>query len=67
ESDIFLDQRFLDRSHAADIAPASIKGASGTLSRQQMIDDLKTVSKALGDKKFLVDRVVQALEAEELA
>ncbi|MCI80901.1 hypothetical protein A2U01_0102173, partial [Trifolium medium] len=29
--------------------------------------DLKTVSKALGDKKFLVDRVVQALEAEELA
>ncbi|MCI91881.1 hypothetical protein A2U01_0113176, partial [Trifolium medium] len=40
---------------------------SGTLSRQQMIADLKTVSKALGDKKFLFDRVVQALEAEELA
>ncbi|MCI61117.1 hypothetical protein A2U01_0082373, partial [Trifolium medium] len=28
---------------------------------------LKTVSKALDDKKFLVDRVIQALEAEELA
>ncbi|MCI90422.1 hypothetical protein A2U01_0111714, partial [Trifolium medium] len=38
-----------DRSHAADIALASVKGASGTLRRQQMIADLKTVSKALGD------------------
>ncbi|MCI71797.1 hypothetical protein A2U01_0093060, partial [Trifolium medium] len=32
-----------------------------------MIAGLKTVSKALDDKKFLVDLVIQALEAEELA
>ncbi|MCI22653.1 hypothetical protein A2U01_0043829, partial [Trifolium medium] len=31
------------------------------------IADLKTVSKALDDKKFLVDRVIHSLEAEELA
>ncbi|MCI76224.1 hypothetical protein A2U01_0097493, partial [Trifolium medium] len=41
-------------------------GASGTISRQQMIADLKIVSKVLDDKKFLVDHVIQALEAEEL-
>ncbi|MCI77083.1 hypothetical protein A2U01_0098353, partial [Trifolium medium] len=28
--------------------------------------DLKVVSKALDDKKFLVDRVIQALELEEV-
>ncbi|MCI61453.1 hypothetical protein A2U01_0082710, partial [Trifolium medium] len=50
-----------------DIALTSAKGASGTISRQQMIDDLKIVSKALDDKKFLVDHVIQALEAGELA
>ncbi|MCI10533.1 hypothetical protein A2U01_0031626, partial [Trifolium medium] len=33
--------------------------------RQQMIADLKVVSKALDDKKFLVGRVIQALELEE--
>ncbi|MCI42687.1 hypothetical protein A2U01_0063924, partial [Trifolium medium] len=31
------------------------------------IADLKVVSKALDDKKFLVDRVIQALELEEVA
>ncbi|MCI79479.1 hypothetical protein A2U01_0100750, partial [Trifolium medium] len=47
ESDLSLDSRFLERSHAADIVLASAKGAPGTISRQQMIADLKTVSKAL--------------------
>ncbi|MCI40512.1 hypothetical protein A2U01_0061745 [Trifolium medium] len=32
-----------------------------------MIADLKLVSKALDDKKFLVDRVIHALELEEVA
>ncbi|MCI72245.1 hypothetical protein A2U01_0093508, partial [Trifolium medium] len=32
------------------------------MSRKQMIADLKVVSTALGDKKQLVDRVIQALE-----
>ncbi|MCI82053.1 hypothetical protein A2U01_0103327, partial [Trifolium medium] len=31
------------------------------------IADLKLVSKALDDKKFLVDRVIHALELEEVA
>ncbi|MCI61275.1 hypothetical protein A2U01_0082532 [Trifolium medium] len=35
------------------------------MSRKQMIADLKNVSTALGDKKQLVDRVIQALEDEE--
>ncbi|MCI17728.1 hypothetical protein A2U01_0038878 [Trifolium medium] len=30
-----------------------------------MIADLKDVIKALGEKKFKVDRVIQALELEE--
>ncbi|MCI51282.1 hypothetical protein A2U01_0072526, partial [Trifolium medium] len=49
------------------IAIATAKQPAGHMSRKQMIDDLKVVSTALGDKKQLVDRVIQALEDEEAA
>ncbi|MCI71263.1 hypothetical protein A2U01_0092526, partial [Trifolium medium] len=32
-----------------------------------MIADLKVISKSLGEKKHMVDRVIQALELEETA
>ncbi|MCI31657.1 hypothetical protein A2U01_0052869, partial [Trifolium medium] len=54
-------------THAADIAAPSAQKPTGAITRQQMITDLKLVSKALDDKKFLVDRVVHALELEEVA
>ncbi|MCI01551.1 hypothetical protein A2U01_0022578, partial [Trifolium medium] len=62
-----LDYRLFEGTHAADIAPASVKKPTGTVSRKQMIADLKIVSKTLDDKKFLVDHVIQALELEEEA
>ncbi|MCI37964.1 hypothetical protein A2U01_0059192, partial [Trifolium medium] len=54
-------------SHAADIAIATANQPTGHMSRKQMIADLKVVSTALGAKKQLVDRVIQALEYEEAA
>ncbi|MCI55045.1 hypothetical protein A2U01_0076295, partial [Trifolium medium] len=54
-------------SHAADIAIATAKQPTGHMSKKQMITGLKVVSTALGDKKELVDRVIQALEHEEAA
>ncbi|MCI53898.1 hypothetical protein A2U01_0075145, partial [Trifolium medium] len=61
------DYRLFEGTHAADIAPPSAKKSANAITRQQMIADLKVVSKALDDKKFLVDRVIQALELEEVA
>jgi hypothetical protein len=59
------DYRLFTGSHAADIVVATGKQPTGPMSRKQMIADLKDVSTALGDKKKLVDRVIQALEDEE--
>ncbi|MCI52101.1 hypothetical protein A2U01_0073345, partial [Trifolium medium] len=53
--------------HAADIAASSAKKTTSAITRQQMIADLKLVSKALDDNKFLVDRVIRVLELEEVA
>ncbi|MCI36918.1 envelope-like protein, partial [Trifolium medium] len=65
ESDLSLDYKLFEGTHAADIAPPSAKKSTSAITRQQMIADLKVVSKAPDDKKFLVDRVIQALELEE--
>ncbi|MCI98007.1 hypothetical protein A2U01_0119310, partial [Trifolium medium] len=59
--------RLFEGTHAADLAASSAKKTNGAITRQQMISDLKIVSKALDDKKFLVDRVIHALELEEVA
>ncbi|MCI16956.1 envelope-like protein [Trifolium medium] len=65
ESHMSLDYRLLEGTHVSDIATPSVKKPIATLTRKQMITDLKDVSKALGAKKFKVDRVIQALELEE--
>ncbi|MCH84852.1 envelope-like protein [Trifolium medium] len=49
--------------YAIDIAGPSGKKSGDTLSKRQMIADLKETSKALEDKKLKIDRVIQALEA----
>ncbi|MCI29883.1 envelope-like protein, partial [Trifolium medium] len=64
EADLSLDYRLFERSHAADIAGPSGKKSGDTLSKKQMIADLKETSKALEEKKLKIDRVIQALEAE---
>ncbi|MCI77122.1 hypothetical protein A2U01_0098392, partial [Trifolium medium] len=60
-----MDFRLLEGPHAADIAVASKKQSAPAMSRKQMIANLREVSKALGEKKELVDGVIQALELEE--
>ncbi|MCH84680.1 envelope-like protein [Trifolium medium] len=67
ESPLSLDYRLLEGTHVADIATTFVKKPAGALTRKQMIADLKDVSKALGEKKFKLDRVIQALVLEEEA
>ncbi|MCH92156.1 envelope-like protein [Trifolium medium] len=67
ESALSLDYRLFEGTHAADIAPPFVKKPTGVLTRKQMIADLKDISKALGENKFKIDRVIQALEHEEEA
>ncbi|MCH84151.1 envelope-like protein, partial [Trifolium medium] len=64
QSDLCLDYRLFEGTHAADIAGASGSKSSGTLSKQHMIDELKESSKALAERKEAIDRVIAALEAE---
>ncbi|MCH99359.1 envelope-like protein, partial [Trifolium medium] len=67
ESALSLDYRLFEGTHVSDIATTSVKKPAGVLTRKQMIADLKDVSKALGEKKFKIDRVIQALVLEEEA
>ncbi|PNX85203.1 envelope-like protein, partial [Trifolium pratense] len=66
-SNLSLDFRLFEGTHATDIATPSVKQPTCTMTRRQMIDNLKEVSKFLGEKKDMVDRVIQALELEEPA
>ncbi|MCI20232.1 envelope-like protein [Trifolium medium] len=65
KSTLSLDYRLFEGAHSANIATPSVQQSSATLTRKQMIADLKDVSKALGEKKSKLDRVIQALELEE--
>ncbi|MCI44560.1 hypothetical protein A2U01_0065799, partial [Trifolium medium] len=47
------------------IAGPSGKKASDTLSKKQMIAELKETNKSLEARKLSIDRVIQVLEAEE--
>ncbi|PNX68761.1 hypothetical protein L195_g064128, partial [Trifolium pratense] len=40
---------------------------AGVLSRKHMIADLTETSRALEDRKLKIDRVIEALKAEEVA
>ncbi|XP_045791401.1 uncharacterized protein LOC123886105 [Trifolium pratense] len=51
--------------HAADIAVASLKTPAVGMTKRQMIANLREVSNMLGEKKELVDGVIQALELEQ--
>ncbi|MCI33476.1 envelope-like protein, partial [Trifolium medium] len=51
EADLSLDYRLFEGSHAADIAGPSTKKSNDTLSKKQMIADLKETSKALEERK----------------
>ncbi|MCI65380.1 envelope-like protein, partial [Trifolium medium] len=57
EADLSLDYRLFEGSHAADIAGPSGEKFGDTLSKKQMIADLKETSKALEAKKLKIDRV----------
>ncbi|MCI65162.1 hypothetical protein A2U01_0086420, partial [Trifolium medium] len=46
------------------IAPPSVKKSNSTMTKKQMIADLKESSKALEARKLKIGRVIQALEAE---
>ncbi|CAJ2636498.1 unnamed protein product [Trifolium pratense] len=61
-SALTMDFRLLEGKHVADIAAASAKTPAVGMTKQQMIANLKEVSKMLGEKKELVDGVIQALE-----
>ncbi|GAU48712.1 hypothetical protein TSUD_281050 [Trifolium subterraneum] len=71
DSDLSLGYRLFEGTHAVDIAAPIVahvaRKPTGVLTRQQMIADLKEVSKSLGEKKNVLDRVIQALELEEAA
>ncbi|CAJ2638250.1 unnamed protein product [Trifolium pratense] len=64
-SALTMDFRLLEGKHAADIAVASLKKPAAGMTKRQMIANLRDVSKMLGEKKELVDGVIQALELEQ--
>ncbi|XP_045822302.1 uncharacterized protein LOC123915204 [Trifolium pratense] len=64
-SALTIDFRLLEGTHAADIAVASLKKPAAGMTKRQMIANLREVSKMLGEKKELVDGVIQALELEQ--
>ncbi|MCI58239.1 hypothetical protein A2U01_0079493, partial [Trifolium medium] len=65
KSTLSLDYRLFEGEHAAYIATSSVQQSSATLTRKQMIAELKDVSNDLGEKKSKIDRVIQVLELEE--
>jgi hypothetical protein len=71
ESYLSLDYRLFEGTHAADIvAPVAAHNArqpTNILTRDQIIVDLKEVSRILGKKKGMVDLVVHTLEFEKTA
>ncbi|GAU44283.1 hypothetical protein TSUD_371830 [Trifolium subterraneum] len=71
ESDLSLDYRLFEGTHAADIvAPVAAHNArqpTNIPTRDQIIVDLKKVSSILGEKKGMVDLVVHTLEFEKIA
>ncbi|CAJ2657510.1 unnamed protein product [Trifolium pratense] len=64
-SALTMDFRLLEGKHAADIVVASLKKPAAGMTKRQMIVNLREVSKMLGEKKELVDGVIQALELEQ--
>ncbi|PNX66569.1 hypothetical protein L195_g063114, partial [Trifolium pratense] len=64
-SALTMDFRLLEGTHAADIAVASLKKPATGMTKRQMIANLREVSNMLGEKKELVDGVIQALELEQ--
>ncbi|XP_045822037.1 uncharacterized protein LOC123914921 [Trifolium pratense] len=64
-SALTMDFRLLEGKHAADIAVASLKTPAVGMTKRQMIANLREVSNMLGEKKELVDGVIQALELDQ--
>ncbi|PNX87357.1 envelope-like protein, partial [Trifolium pratense] len=60
-----IEQRLLDGTNAAAGVGTSVQ--TGVLSRKQMIADLTETSRALEARKLKIDRVIEALKAEEAA
>ncbi|MCH81159.1 envelope-like protein [Trifolium medium] len=63
ESDLSLDYRLFEGTHAVDIVAPSDKKSGSVMTKKQMITDLKESSKALEARKLEIDHVIQALEA----
>ncbi|PNX69188.1 hypothetical protein L195_g064322, partial [Trifolium pratense] len=62
---LVIEQRLLDGTNVA--AGVGISVQAGVLSRKQMIADLTETSRALEARKLEIDRVIEALKAEEAA
>ncbi|PNX59195.1 envelope-like protein, partial [Trifolium pratense] len=62
---LVIEQRLLDGTNVAAGVGTSVQ--AGVLSRKQMIADLTEASRALEARKQKIDRVIEALKAEEAA
>ncbi|CAJ2671712.1 unnamed protein product [Trifolium pratense] len=62
---LVIEQRLLDGTNAAAGVGTSVQAEA--LSRKQMISDLTETSRALEARKLKIDRVIEALKAEEAA
>ncbi|XP_045810756.1 uncharacterized protein LOC123905167 [Trifolium pratense] len=60
-----IEQRLLEGTNVAASVGSSVQ--AGVLSRKQMIADLTEASRALEARKLKIDRVIEALKAEEAA
>ncbi|PNX70947.1 envelope-like protein [Trifolium pratense] len=60
-----IKQRLLAGTNIAACVGSSVQ--AGVLSRKQMIADLTEASRALEARKLKIDRVIEALKAEEAA
>ncbi|PNX69006.1 hypothetical protein L195_g064239, partial [Trifolium pratense] len=58
-----IEQRLLEGTNVAASVGTSVQ--AGVLSRKQMIADLTEASRALEARKLKIDRVIEALKAEE--
>ncbi|MCH82675.1 envelope-like protein, partial [Trifolium medium] len=68
ESPLTLHYRLFEGTHVQDnIVATSGKKTSGSMTRKEMIADLKDTCKALDEKKFKLERLIQALELEDAA
>ncbi|MCI78012.1 hypothetical protein A2U01_0099282, partial [Trifolium medium] len=62
---MIISPRLLEGQHIADIVGQSSKTATGTMTRKEVIANLKETCQALVERKTMLETIISALELEE--